>query len=141
MERRPKFKLWDRVERKFFEPIYKVYEGNLLDISITLSGELLRRTLKEPAEHESLFPDRYELIEFTGLTDKNGKEIYEGDIIVAKIVNRSDTQIFNGTVVWGNVSWCIEFLSPRKYVLKRRLSEFHEIEILGNIYENSESLK
>lgn len=61
MDRKIKFRIWDNEEKKFFTPIYEAYKGNLLDISISLSGELLRRSLEHCSEHESKFPDRYRI--------------------------------------------------------------------------------
>lgn len=70
--------------------------------------------------------------QFTGLLDKNGKEIYEGDII-------SNYQANVNCVFWFiDGSWCIENYHAGALLL----SEYAvESEIIGNIYENQELLK
>lgn len=124
-----KFKIWDKKECKWFEPIYKAYEGELLDLSITLSGELLMRTIDEPAIHESMFKYRFEIVQFTGLYDKNGKEIYEGDII------DSTMRFCNyGTVIFNNG----KFVSYVENCENVDLCNLVNIDVIGNIYENPE---
>jgi len=91
------------------------------------------------SENTTKYPEGTPLMQFTGLLDRNGKEIYEGDIIkyFQPYANKWDTHI----VLWDdkfagfgmfefNNEWCKE----------SDWLKIKEIEIIGNIYENSELL-
>lgn len=75
----------------------------------------------------------YETMQFTGLLDRHGKEIYEGDIV------RNTADKYHYEIKWDNFesAWSLgENGSPiRRYLL----SEYWEV--IGNIYENPELLQ
>lgn len=72
-------------------------------------------------------------MQYTGLLDKNGKEIYEGDIVeVDGIINAK------GIVKFIDGSFLVETFNGKNgwYLF----SEVNENEVLGNIYQNIELL-
>ena len=99
MGRRPKYKIWDKQENCWYKPIYEAYNNRLEDLSLTTHGELQRRTMNG-VDHESMFPDRYEVLEYIGSKDRNGKEICEGDIMLHPFHNEL---IF--VVEWCDLGW------------------------------------
>ena len=89
----------------------------------------------------------YKVMQYTGLKDKNGKEIYEGDIISYKALKeKRKDKIFRNVIEWANYSgtlgWIIRGNDKRVYIPLNSNQVFnHNIEIIGNIYENPELLK
>lgn len=94
--------------------------------------------LPEGAEHiEDL-----ELMQYTGLKDKNGKEIYEGDIL--KITNKPDWPSAFCEVRFDLGYFFIEMdgtSNPLGLDLRGFVHEGWDYQVVGNIYENPELLK
>lgn len=89
-------------------------------------------------DYITVFPDEIELMQSTGLKDKNGKEIFEGDIVDYK--GREAVVKWHGSYA----SFIYRFVDG----LKERFSEWdplflacYNFEVIGNIYENPELLE
>ena len=128
-----KFRAWDKKENDWFDEdggdLYIELNGN---INFGWNGEIMDD-----------YTDRIILMQYTGLKDKNGVEIYEGGI----------------------VHWMTEFISPMDMRTKHKIDinvevhqkesgewvmgkvgntlfeELLDVEVIGNIYENPELLE
>ncbi|MDD4734180.1 MAG: YopX family protein [Bacilli bacterium] len=87
------------------------------------------------------------LLQYTGLKDKNGKEIYEGDIITYHNFIK-----FTGIVWWcdKDATYLVDLsqtknkfinTSNHQITLSSVLGGDNDTEVIGNIYENPEMLK
>ena len=122
MNRPIKFRVWDKRKNKGIHTQNMLYHAQL------------HRFWQDFVDYSG-----YELMQYTGLTDKNGKEIYEGDIII-------DTQkqkykiIFDENHARYDLKVCGENkLSQTSYFTQ--ICEKKHIEVIGNIFENPELLK
>lgn len=85
--------------------------------------------------------DEIELMQFTGLKDKNGREIYEGDIV--KFRFKDDREEFPDLI--GYIEYQTTFtafiIMSNQGSFKIDITEIKFIEVIGNIYENPKLLE
>ena len=124
MKREIKFRAWDEETKTMLDDCA---DGVMIQMNSGRVGEY---------DDDGNFVDEfYPLMQFTGLHDKNGKEIYEGDIV------QWDDTIDDGygcgylttireVVTFGGGAYNPTSTMPSKY-----------FEVIGNIYENSDLLK
>lgn len=123
MEREIKFRAWLKEERK------------MVNVETLFIG--INRLCFGNSETEDLFFrdfEEVELMQYTGLKDKNGKEIYEGDIVVLNNIENDNMCI----VRYEHSSYRLEGWS-----LREDLSNVEDrfLEVVGNIYENKNLLE
>lgn len=125
----PRFRAWDEKNKEMFEDTFAVTESGGV---VTVEQDFITNA------PDYIFVDHLTLMQSTGLTDKNGKEIFEGDILNIE----TDEENVKVEVSWDNKHALFVFES-KKYNEKEALGELFEdnpypFKIIGNIYENPE---
>jgi hypothetical protein len=129
MMREIKFRVFRKRDRRLFWPI-----------SVYLTGDVPVVEWLGPSgttELSSMPGNDAVLMQYTGLKDGNGREIYEGDIVDCTLMSENGKWITEQReVAFRNASFVL-LRSDRSWT---GFTAEHVI-ILGNIYENSELLK
>lgn len=114
-----KFRAWDKINKKMYQSTYAVSESGEWGMAIDYTNEC-ERTGKEQLIQ----------MQYTGLLDKQGKEIYEGDIVKFENGSLPPKQVTfeYGMFMLGNDDlW--HYVSKKEYI------------VIGNIYENPKLLE
>lgn len=111
---------------------FRVWTGKYMDIDVWVNsngayGEPYKKH-NTPHIEINKYDDDAIVMQFTGLIDKNGKEIYEGDIY-----NMGDNTI-TYTVVWNDSGFIGKQNGSSSYAGLEYWMD--RIEIIGNVYEN-----
>lgn len=87
------------------------------------------------------------LMQSTGMKDKNGKEIFEGDILLARydfeeIDGKLETSYEKSVVEIKDFAFQVKVIGLNSYILLSDLDiKGENVEIIGNIYEDKELMK
>jgi len=90
-------------------------------------------------------PDWYEVdpetvCQYTGLTDKNGRKIFEGDIICNHYDDAYPEDETLAAVLWNGCKWGIKEKGSSD-ICDFELSDAENAEIVGNVFDNSKLLE
>lgn len=126
MTREIKFRAWDKTKKRMeFVGAIDWTPNNEKIISCNT------KTTKHYSYQEDFNgeKDNWEIMQYTGLKDKNGKEIYEGDILYNNRYKPGEVNYHKGAFYVGHY-----FCELDKFAGENK-------EIIGNVWENSELLK
>ena len=121
-----KFRAWVKEKKAIFEVILIDYVTKKVTYLLERVGHLLN------IRHDKF--NNVELMQYTGLEDKNNKEIYEGDIV--KLRANHGIGVVKYYDEWG--AFVVEYIKPRQLAVLGMNYYKEDIEILGNIYQNLE---
>lgn len=126
MSREIKFRAWLKEEKK-------MVNVETIDFTDKSMQHLEKNEIIDAYLLRTTFLEDIELMENTGVKDKNGKEIYEGDIIICKY----------GPEITMEVKWVDEgFRTLGKYNGENYVGYVkNSAEVIGNIYENHKLLE
>lgn len=128
MMRDIKFRAWDGEE--IITDWFKVIERPAQTV-----GDITLPPYKSPILNNSC---PIEIMQYTGLMDKNGKEIYEGDIL--DLVGKCNSEHF-AIVTWNDETCAFAVTGINDDDLSDHLYGGNLSEVIGNIYENPELLE
>ena len=125
MQRDIEFRIW--ADNKFY---YKCLVGNTND---TTDDNWTCPMVWLEDKKEWVNCDNGIILQYTGLKDKNGKKIFEGDIVKNTLVLENNTFAINIDIVEFNQEDCSFMLGKGKRHFNKNLDS----EVIGNIYEDN----
>jgi uncharacterized phage protein (TIGR01671 family) len=137
-----KFRAWDKEVKTMYYEVQNVYDAPYVPAK-TADGEDAELGCYYSSFGGILRDEVMAVMQYTGLKDKNGKEIYEGDIV--NIANIYDETNFGGLrtyekleVKYDDFGW-FPFIVPGGIDCSFVYSDA-DVEVIGNVWENPDLL-
>ena len=127
-----KFRAWDKKHNEMVPDLICFYKDGGISHNNHFNSDI------SPFRGYMWDSRNLEVMQYTGLKDKNGKEIYEGDIVKYKYTSREQI----AEIKYNKEKLGFDFADNKvnlSYAYNFR--QINNIEVIGNIYENSELLK
>ena len=133
-----KYQAWDKKDKEMLQDIQDYFDCD--GCANEYGQDMLNQGIQKFGDF--IKSKRFEVREYTGLKDKNGKEIYEGDILEI-----DDKEHDSGPYSVQSIGWNGFYLngdghgSPQVMQWNLDGSPEPTTEVIGNIYENPELLE
>jgi len=127
-----KFRCWDIFNKQWIPIVVLDSNGEIYFLTSRQGDEDL--VVRGPLKKDGL-----KIMQFTGLQDKNGKDIYEEDILLHKSFNKW-RQV--GPVTYIDDMYCFDFgLNSNVMDQEVGCAKPEELEVIGNLHENQELME
>jgi len=130
-----KFKAYDKLTKRIY-CVWAINSDNSVDMAT--NGLLVKGVFKRKR-------DEVELIQFTGLKDRKGIDIYEGDIVIDNCIDLVKNNIEDRfkysrlhEVYFDKGCFMVTNIKSCHFPLLIEVVLYTDLEIIGNIYENPE---
>ena len=131
MNREIKFRAYDKERKKIkFFDLKEIYADCYHNVGFLKNA---------PHEHENDGWEQFELMQFTGIHDKNGKEIFENDIVCWTFNEKQKNEIVFYEGCFGNFNIMGINKEYREFIPICKIRAEHMI-VIGNIYQDPELL-